>query len=354
MKFFNIRQNKYIKLSKLFQITLLVCVITTSASAFGNKYAGEFLKIGMGVREMSLGGSVVAAPQAATAVYWNPAYLVENSVLSGQFMHTEEFGGVLNLDYVSLAFPSRSEYAYGISFFRLGVDNIPDTRSALIDDNGNGQLDPGERLDFGKIGKFGASENALFVAIARQMNPRLHLGGTIKTLHKSLGTTAAWGLGFNLSAFYRLLPSLQVGVIVRDVTTTFLYYPDGDNEFIPPSVQLGGVYTFAPSAIPIVFRPSVGLDMIFEGRTNQSDLSLGFISSGFRLGLELQVKKFILLRTGRDNLGNMHVGFGLETMLGAIDYGLAMGGSYTELGQSHRVGITLHFVELGKYLKKYL
>jgi len=310
MKFFNIRQNKYINLSKLIQIALLICVITTSASAFGDKYAGEFLKIGMGVREMSLGGSVVAAPRAAAAVYWNPAYLVKNSVLSGQFMHTEEFGGVLNLDYVSLAFPSRSEYAYGISFFRLGVDNIPDTRSALIDDNGNGQLDPGEHLDFGKIGTFGASENALFVAIARQMNPRLYLG------------------------------SLQVGAIVRDVTTTFLYYPDGDNEFIPPSVQLGGVYTFALSAIPIVFRPSVGLDMIFEGRTNQSDLSLGFISSGFRLGLELQVKKFILLRTGRDNLGNMHVGFGLETMLGAIDYGL--------------VGITLHFVELGKYLKKYL
>jgi len=354
MKFFNIRQNKYIKLSELFQIALLVCVITTSGFAFGDKYAGEFLKIGMGVREMSLGGSVVAAPQAAAAVYWNPAFLVENTVLSGQFMHTEEFGGVLNLDYVSLAFPSRSEYAYGISFFRLGVDDIPDTRSALIDDNGNGQLDPDERLDSGKIGKFGASENALLFAMARPINSKLCIGGNFKIRYKSLGSTNAWGLGFNLSALYRLLPSLQVGAIVRDVTTTFLYYPDGDNEFILPSVQLGGVYTFAPSAIPIVFRPSAGLDMTFEGKYNQADLNLGLISSGFRLGLELQVKKFILLRAGRDNLGNMHVGFGLETIVGSIDYNLPMGGAYTELGQSHRVGITLHFVELGKYLKKYL
>ncbi|HCL00517.1 MAG TPA: hypothetical protein DHW42_10500 [Candidatus Marinimicrobia bacterium] len=354
MKFFNIQQNKYIKLSGLFQIALLVCMITTSAFAFGDKYAGEFLKIGMGVREMSLGGAAVASPQAVAAVYWNPAFLVENSVLSGQFMHTEEFGGVLNLDYVSLAFPGHSGYAYGVSYFRLGVDDIPDTRSALIDDNGNGQLDSGERLDFGKIGKFGASENALLLAMARPINSKLCIGGNFKILSKSLGSTDAWGFGFNLSALYRLLPSLQVGAIVRDVTTTFLYYPDGDNEFILPSVQLGGVYTFAPSAIPIVFRPSAGLDMIFEGETNQSDLSLGFTSSGFRLGLEIQVKKFILLRAGRDNLGCMHVGFGLETMLGAIDYGLAMGGSYTELGQSHRVGITLHFVELGKSLKRYL
>lgn len=354
MNFFRTLQYKYLNLSRLFAVTLLVASVTTTSFAFGDKYAGEFLKIGMGVREMSLGGSVIASPQAAAAVYWNPAFLVENTVLSGQFMHTEEFGGVLNLDYFSLAIPGRSDYAYGVSFFRLGVDDIPDTRSALIDDNGNGKLDPGERLDFGKIGTFGASENALFVAIARQMNPRLYLGGTIKTLYKSLGTTAAWGFGLNLSALYRLLPSLQVGAIMRDFTTTFLYYPDGDNEFILPSVQLGGVYTFAPSAIPIVIRPSVGFDMTLEGETNQADMNLGFISSGFRLGLELQIKKFILLRAGRDNLGSVHVGFGLNTLLGGIDYGLAMGGSYTELGQSHRVGITLHFVELGRYLKKYL
>jgi hypothetical protein len=40
--------------------------------------------------------------------------------------------------------------------------------------------------------------------------------------------------------------------------------------------------------------------------------------------------------------------------VGSLDYALAMGGSYAELGQSQRVGLTLHFVELGKYLKRYL
>jgi len=39
---------------------------------------------------------------------------------------------------------------------------------------------------------------------------------------------------------------------------------------------------------------------------------------------------------------------------GGLDYALAMGGSYTELGQSQRVGLTLYFRELGKAVKKCL
>jgi hypothetical protein len=334
----------------------LLLIISTSITllAFGDKYAGEFLKIGVGVREMSLGGAAVAAPQAVAAAYWNPAQLASNSVFSGQFMHTEEFAGVLNLDYLAVALPMRSPFAYGLGYFRLGVDGISDTRSALIDDNGNGQLDAGERLDPSKFSSFGASESALLFALARSLKPNLNCGGTLKILNKSLGTTHAWGVGFDLGALYELLPGLMVGGVLRDVTTTFLYYPDGSNEFILPSIQLGSSFTWAPKIVPLVIRPSLGWDLTFEGETNQADFNLGFISSGFRAGLELQFKRAILLRAGRDNLGNLHVGLGLETAVGSLDYALAMDGSYAELGQSQRVGLTLHFRELGKAVKKYL
>ena len=340
--------------STFFLVSLMLMFSPSPALALGDKYAGEFLKIGMGVREMSLGGSVIANPGGASAVYWNPAALAAKPLLSGEFMHTEEFAGVLNLDYVALALPGSADWSYGFGFFRSGVDGIPDTRSALIDENGNGELDPGERLDFGKIGTFGASENALFFAMARQMNSRLNIGGTVKTLYKSLGVTNAWGVGFDLATQYQLFPDFLLGVILRDATTTFLYYPDGNNEFIAPSLQLGAAYSLSPVFLPVIFRPSFGLDINLEGETNQSDLNLGFISAGVRLGMEMQIKEHIMLRIGRDNLGSAHLGFGLKTPVGSLDYGLALSGSYAELGQSHRVGLTLHFVELGNYLKKYL
>jgi len=336
-------------------IGLLLTVATSiTLLAFGDKYAGEFLKIGVGVREMSLGGAAVAAPQAVAAAYWNPAQLANNSVLSGQFMHTEEFAGVLNLDYLAIALPARTSFAYSLSYFRLRVDGISDTRAALIDDNGNGQLDPGERLDPAKFRTFGASESTLLFALARSLNPNLNCGGTFKIINKSLGTTNAWGVGFDLGALYELLPGLTVGGVLRDVTTTFLYYPDGSNEFILPSLQLGSSCSWAPRIVPLIIRPSLGWDLAFEGKTNQADFNLGFISSGFRAGLELQIKRALLLRAGRDNLGSLHVGLGLETAVGSLDYALAMGGSYAELGQSQRVGLTLYFRELGKAVKKYL
>ena len=161
-------------------------------------------------------------------------------------------------------------------------------------------------------------------------------------------------MGFDLGALYELLPGLTVGGVLRDVTTTFLYYPDGRNEFILPSLQLGSSCSWAPRIVPLIIRPSLGWDLAFEGKTNQADFNLGFISSGFRAGLELQIKRALLLRAGRDNLGSLHVGLGLETAVGSLDYALAMGGSYAELGQSQRVGLTLYFRELGKAVKKYL
>lgn len=326
----------------------------TPVQALGDKYAGEFLKIGMGVREMSLGGASLAAPQSTAAVYWNPATLVDTRRISAEFMHTEEFAGVLNLDYISLVLPGSGEWSYGLSFFRSGVDGIPDTRSALIDENGNGQLDAGERLDFGKIGTFGASENALFFALGRQLKPVLNIGGTVKALYKNLGTTAAFGIGFDLAVQYRAFKNLYIGIIVRDATTTFLYYPDGDNELIVPSIQLGTAYQIAPQFMPVVLRPFIGMDMLLEGETNQSDWNLGLISSGFRLGMEIQIRERILLRLGRDNLGSAHIGLGLDTRVGSINYSLAMGGSYAELGQSHRIGLTLHFAELGRFMREHL
>ncbi len=122
---------------------LWVSLSVSSLFAFGDKYAGEFLKFGLGVREMALGGAVAADPTAVVAHYWNPSSLVGNSHFSGSLMHTEEFAGVLSLDHFALAIPAKGEYSYGFGYFRIGVDDIPDTRDALLDLGTDG-LGPGD------------------------------------------------------------------------------------------------------------------------------------------------------------------------------------------------------------------
>ncbi len=327
---------------------------TTSSFAFGTKYAGEFLKIGVGVREMSLGGAVIASPRSVSAQYWNPAALYQNTIFSGQFMHTEEFAGALNLDHISVAIPAKGNYAYGFGFFRLGVDDIPDTRGALIDYNDNGKLDPGERINFDKIGTFGASENALFLSIAKKMNNKLYIGVTAKHLYKSLGTSTAWGVGFDVATIYNIYPRLVLGASINDATTTFIFWRDGEKEVILPTLRFGAAWKVVLPSIPVWFQALGGIDISFEGKQHSADFDLGLINGKTRMGLEMHLKDKIVLRCGRDDLGSYHLGFGLDTSMGSIDYGFAMGGSYQLLGQSHRLGVTIHFVELARNLKRWL
>jgi len=371
----NDNRSNFMKSYKFFAATILLMFLC-DLPLFGmnSKYTGEFLKIGLGVREMSLGGATVASAQPVSSVYWNPALLYGNQTFSGQIMHTEEFAGVLNLDHLSLVLPRKGEYAYGFGFFRLGVDDIPDTRNALIDvgsdgigpghpdysgpdadgSESNGKLDDGERLDFGEIGSFGSSENALFFSVAKSLKSQIIVGGTVKGIYKSLGDSRCWGVGFDVAALYPWKANLVFGLSLNDISTTFLFWGDGEKELILPSLRGGVSWTFVPQGIPFVLRPSAGLDMVFEGEQNDTDLQLGFLNVRSRLGLEIQFKDFLMLRAGRDDLGSYHVGCGIDTPLGSIDYGFAMGGAYRILGESHRLGLTIHFAEFGRGLRRWL
>lgn len=383
-KTFSIRIQRLFVLPSLVKISKPTIVILTSifmlilsqsdVYAFGTKYAGEFLKIGLGIREMSLGGAVVASPQPTSSIYWNPSALANNEKYSGQFMHAEEFAGVLNLDQISFVSPYRGNFSYGVGFFRLGVDDIPDTRNALVDvgsdgigpddegytgpdhdgSEGNGRLDSGERLNFGEIGMFGASEGAVFLSAAIRQSAKLNLGGSMKLVYKSLGDFWGWGVGFDVGLIYSLSSKWRVGASLNDLTTTFLFWEDGEKEIIVPSLRIGTAYDFKLVSSHFSMQPLLGLNFSFGGEEHYTDLNLSFMNVRVCFGLELYIKEQIVLRAGRDDLGSYHIGLGINTPLGNIDYGFAMGGSYDVLGESHRLGLTLHFEELIEFAQRYL
>ena len=73
-----------IKLSVL--LLLLTGIHFSDASSF-KKYAGEFMYLGAGSRGTALGGAFTALVNDASAIYWNPAGLMEAKGLQIQFMH---------------------------------------------------------------------------------------------------------------------------------------------------------------------------------------------------------------------------------------------------------------------------
>ena len=163
------------------------------AQGFVNaKYAGEFLGIGVGGRAAGLGGAGTGCATDVTAGYFNPAALAWSIYPQGAVLHESRFAGQINYDYLGVVWPFDADQTLGLSVIRLGLDGIKDSRNALVDLNGNGQLDEGDRIDSSRITLGGSSDWAVFGSYARQVTPLLSVGGNVKFLFKSILEHSAW------------------------------------------------------------------------------------------------------------------------------------------------------------------
>lgn len=340
---------------KIYQFGLIIFFIlaTNPLIAFGIKYGNEFLRFGTGVRESSLGGAVVSNSDPVVAAYWNPAILSEEMNSEIQIMHTEEFAGVVNNDHLFATLPHMKGLNFSAGFFRTGVDHIPATENALIEyGTENGQLDAGDRIDHSKISYFNASESAFFLAGSKLINRNLSLGATFKTIYKNLYKNYALGFGLDIGGFYEPIKGLKMGAVARNLTTTFLFWEDGEKEIIKPSFALGGSYSILLKPINLEILPLTGLNVNFEGEQNNTDLNIKNLNFRLRAGIEILYRKLFALRAGRDDLGGIHIGCGINTQYGRLDYGFAMGEGYSELGNSHRIALTFKINSLKGLIKK--
>jgi hypothetical protein len=232
----------------------------------------------------------------------------------------------------------------GIIFLRLAVKDIPNTSDALIDLNGNGLMDPGERLDYGKITYFDDTESALFINYSRKYRPNLAVGANLKLINKSLGENKAWGMGLDMGALFSGPHRLNYGLNLSDITTTYLAWDTGTKELITPAARLGISWNpVLKNGHPVVL--SLGLDVRFENRRTASQYHIGNISSDAHYGAEYMLIKSktsrhnLSLRLGAD-AGRLSAGAGIK--LGNLNFDYSYLGSL-ELGASNRISAALSF-----------
>jgi len=325
--------------SRSLAFATVLSVATATAGTGVAKYAGEFLAIGVGGRALGMGSAFVALSNDVTAGYWNPAGLSRLNYPQFMLMHDEQFGSLVNHDYGAVALPIGSSTSIGLSIIRLGVDDIPDTRNAGVDINGNLTYDPAQfsRVDPNRVTYFSAADWAIYLTYSKMQAEDFSYGANIKFIRRDLGEHSATGIGFDVGVWYTPLENLHLGANLQDVTTTLLAWDTGRNELISPTLKVGSAYFI--DAFSGRFAPAVDLDIRFEGRKFASIAHLGPISIDPHVGVEYQFKNLIALRIGYNDVKQLTLGAGLHLPKLNIDYSFAKFDGINQLGNTHRISM---------------
>ncbi len=329
-------------------LALLAAAAVLPAQGRATRYAGEFLRIGVGGRALGMGSAFVGLADDGTAAYWNPAGLATLSRREVTLMHAEQFGSIVQYDFLSyvapIRGPGRPDQALGVSLVRLGVNDIPDTRGLqFIDVNGNGKFDyPDDRLlvDESRFVFDSNNDVALILSYARAVSHGFTLGGNFKYIRQWLGDSLrSNGFGIDLGALYVGPHGWSAGARLADATTTRILWNTGAGEFIAPSLRVGAAKTHAFHGRRHVFTSALDVQVGFSDERLSSQAHLGGVTFEFHPGLEYWLDRRLALRVGFE-AQNFTAGAGFRHRRFGLDYAYL---DHRDLDASHRISGSYSF-----------
>jgi hypothetical protein len=349
----------------MMRIKIIVLLLLGVNVVFGQKYSNEFLNIGVSARAQAMGGAVAASVNDVTAAYWNPAGLADvKEDLQISAMHAEWFAGIGAYDYVGVALPlADKSKTLALSFIRFGIDDIPNTLS-LYESDGT--------INYDNIVPFSAADYAFIASYAQPIGTKgLTFGGNAKVIRRIIGPFASsWGFGLDVGVQYRPNKNLRLGATIKDFTSTFNAWrfsfteeekevltitnneiPINSMEITRPQIVLGAAYQFDFGDLGLLTEANFTL--FTDGQRNTL-IAADPISIDPVLGVELDYKKFIFLRSGinriqqeRDLTGEQfwgvhpNLGVGLKIRKVQIDYAFTNVGESSDNTYSHVVSFLL-------------
>jgi hypothetical protein len=329
-------------------VFLTLGLLLVAGPAQATRYAGEFLRIGVGARALGMGSAFAGLADDGTAAFWNPAGLATLDTHEISAMHAEQFGSIVQYDFLSYAMPmgapGKPKQGLAVSLIRLGVDEIPDTRGLeIIDVNGNGRFDyPEDRLVVDESRFVFDSDNdvALLFSYAREVSRGFSLGGNVKLVRQWLGDSLrSSGFGLDVGALYVGSNGWSAGAKLSDATTTRILWNTGTNEYIAPSLRIGAAKTKAFSNRKHVITAAFDVDMGFSDEQLSSQANLGSVTFVFHPGLEYWLERKLALRTGFEGK-NFAAGTGFRFKKFGLDYAYL---DHQDLDSSHRISASFAF-----------
>jgi len=146
----------------------------------------QFLKIGVGGRAVAMAESFVAVANDASALYWNPAGLVQFPKNELIFSHVE-WPVEIRHEFIGYVHHLDEGNAVGLSATALHMDELEETT---------------EFQPFGTGRFFSFGDVAVGLSYARKMTDRFSFGGTVKFMEETLAELKMRGVLVDIGTFY--------------------------------------------------------------------------------------------------------------------------------------------------------
>ncbi len=299
--------------------------VALSVPAFGAKYSGEFLYLGVGGRPLSLGGAYAAESGDVLSGYYNPAGLSRLNRPEAIFMHSETFGSLLNHDFLAYARPmgaGDTQAAFGVSLYRLGGGGIIVT---TVDQTGRFQM----------VSEESHADYVGYFSYGRMFGKRLSAGVSAKLLYRDIVDESAVGIGLDLGAIYALTDWADFGLNLQDAPGTFLSYSTGTKERVNSTAKMGAKFHGKRGRFKMSLLADT--DIRFEGRDFSAQASTGPVSFDFHFGLEVRYLEKLSARIGSD-IGNLSLGAGLRFNRFIVDIAMR---DHSDLDHTYLVSLIL-------------
>ncbi len=320
--------------------------MSQSLTKAASNHAGDFLTLGVGARPLGMGGSFVAIADDSTTTYWNPAGLGRLSHSEISFMHSS-LGDQDSYNFINYIHPIGTDTSIGLSWLRVGVDDIPITALPIP----SAGVGPDNRPKIQST--FSNTDNAFIMSYGTRIGPKwvnLFAGGNAKFIYISaLRNTNAIGLGGDLAVLWNAdhenWRRVSVGVVALDFFKTKLYWNTppkaegqaSNTDTIQPNLKFGISYRQDLASLDSHVLLTVDTDLLHSFEMHYGAEYVFTELLAFRVGVQERegITTTRLLTAG--------VGLKLSFLTGAafsIDY--AFLGSH-DLGNSNRISAILRF-----------
>ncbi len=295
----------------------------------------QFVKIGVGARQVGIGEAAIASVEDVNSVFWNPAGLRGVQSVEASFGYTKWFA---DLSYLTGAAAIRWEGVgvFGIEYSSLDYGQIDE---ALVTLAGHGN-------DTRTGNTFTGGDLMVGFSFAREFTDRLSIGGTVKYLQEKLYTYKASAVAYDVGTNYDFrYNGLHVAMSAQNFGPTVSWLEHGS--------QVEGYdlpLTFRIGASINIFDRSAGFFTL--GEDHRFVLSAEAVHSNdvgdrVHFGGEYTFSEVLSFRAGyRLNYdeGNLSLGVGLHHKFSGLDvrfdYAFV---SYTYLESPHRFSLSVEF-----------